>query len=32
MSPNAACVECGNDDPREGYDVCGDCQEGQPAT
>ena len=23
----AACVECGNDDPREGYDECGDCQE-----
>ena len=25
--PSAACVECGNDDPREGYDECGDCQE-----
>lgn len=25
-----ACVECGDDDPREGYDECGDCQEAEP--
>lgn len=22
-----ACVECGNDDPCEGYDLCSDCLE-----
>lgn len=24
-----ACVECGNDDPTEGYDVCLDCLTGE---
>lgn len=24
----AACVECGNDDPCEGYTLCSDCLEG----
>jgi len=29
----AACVECGNDDPCEGFDVCSDCLEaGAPYT
>lgn len=27
MSDYAACVECGNDDPHAGYDVCLDCLE-----
>lgn len=22
-----ACIECGNDDPCEGYEVCSDCLE-----
>lgn len=25
--PSGACVECGNDDPCEGYDMCSDCLE-----
>lgn len=25
--PPAACIECGNDDPCEGYDRCSDCME-----
>lgn len=25
--PDGACIECGNDDPTEGYRVCSDCLE-----
>lgn len=27
LTPYAACVECGNDDPCEGYVWCSDCLE-----
>ncbi len=26
-NPNAACEECGNDDPCEGFTLCSDCLE-----
>ena len=30
-TPAAACEECGNDDPAEGYSLCSDCMERRDA-